>query len=104
MNAPLTNKEVAKQFNLLGKLLELHGENPFKTRSYSSAYVNIRKLPNPVIELSREELLEIPGIGKAIADKIIELREIGEINTLTRYIHEGLRAKKNTCHLGTDGY
>ena len=59
MNAPLTNKEVAKQFNLLGKLLELHGENPFKTRSYSSAYVNIRKLSNPVIEQTREELLEI---------------------------------------------
>ena len=86
MNAPLTNKEVAKQFNLLGKLLELHGENPFKTRSYSSAYVNIRKLSNPVIEQTREELLEIQGIGKAIADKIIELRETGEINTLTRYI------------------
>ena len=67
MNAPLTNKEVAKQFNLLGKLLELHGENPFKTRSYSSAYVNIRKLPNLVIEQTREELLAVQGIGKAIA-------------------------------------
>ena len=86
MKASLTNKEVARQFNLLGKLLELHGENPFKTRSYSSAYVNIRKLSVPVVEQSREELLEIQGIGKAIADKIIELRETGEINTLSRYI------------------
>ena len=86
MNAPLTNKEVARQFNLLGQLLELHGENPFKTRSYSSAYVIIRKLSVPVVEQSREELLEIQGIGKAIADKIIELRETGEINTLSRYI------------------
>ena len=50
MKASLTNKEVARQFNLLGQLLELHGENPFKTRSYSSAYVNIRKLSVPVVE------------------------------------------------------
>ena len=88
MNNPLTNKEVAGQFNLLGKLLELHGENPFKTRSYSSAYVKIRKLPSPVVELSKEELLQIQGIGKAIAEKIIELRDTGEINTLTRYMQD----------------
>ncbi len=86
MNVPLTNKEVAKRFNLLGKLLELHGENPFKTRSYSSAYVTIRKLPTAVIETPKDELLQIKGIGKAIAEKIVELRDTGEINTLNDYI------------------
>lgn len=84
----MTNKEVAKTFNLLGKLLELHGENPFKTRSYSSAYVTIRKQPSPVIDMSKEELLDIKGIGKAIAEKIVELRETGQVSALQRYIND----------------
>ncbi len=84
----MENKEVAKNFQLLGKLLELHGENPFKTRSYSSAYVTIRKLGFPVIEKPKEELLNIQGIGKAISDKIEELRETGKIATLERYLDQ----------------
>lgn len=82
----MTNKDVAKTFQLLGKLLELHGENPFKTRSYSSAYVTIRKLGYPVIEKSKEELQEVPGIGKAISEKIVELGETGEISALNKYL------------------
>ncbi len=82
----MNNKEIARQFNLLGKLLELHGENPFKTRSYSSAYVTIRKLPYPVIDRTKEELLQVKGIGKAISEKIVELKETGEIGALSNYI------------------
>ncbi len=84
----MTNKEVATIINTLGKIMELHGENPFKIRSYSSAYVTIRKLPEPVIDMEREELLGIKGIGKAIADKIVELRETGELSTLNRYLEK----------------
>lgn len=84
----MTNKEVANVFNTLGKIMELHGENPFKTRSYSSAYINIRKLPFPVVEKSKEELQTYPGIGKAIADKIIELKETGELFTLNKYLEK----------------
>ena len=88
MNDLISNKDVALKFNLLGKLLELHGENPFRTRSYSSAYITIRKLPTSVITTEKEDLLQIKGIGKAIADKIVELRETGEIKTLTRYLEK----------------
>lgn len=81
----MTNKEVAKIFNLLAKLMELHGENKFRTRSYSNAYVQIRKLDSPVLSLTLEELNEIKGIGKTIAEKIIELGSTGEIQSLEDY-------------------
>lgn len=82
----MTNRELARTFNKLGKIMELHGENPFKIRSYSSAYNTIRRYGEPLIELERDRILEIKGIGKNIADKIEELRETGELSTLQRYI------------------
>lgn len=84
----MTNKELANQFNGLAKIMELYGENPFKIRSYSSAYINIRKQAEPLFEKSKEELLQVPGIGQAIADKIVELRETGQMKALNKYLEK----------------
>ena len=81
----MTNKEIARQFNLLGKIMELHNENPFKIRSYNNAYLTIRKMDQAMVDLSIEELEGIKGIGKAIASKIAELVTSGEMNTLNKY-------------------
>ena len=35
----MTNKEIAKVFSDLATIMELHGENPFKIRSYSNTYI-----------------------------------------------------------------
>jgi len=82
----MTNREVARIFNKLAKVMELHGENPFKTRSYSSAYNTIRRYGHDIIRLDHAELVAIPGIGKNIADKIIELRDTGNLQSLQQYI------------------
>ena len=82
----MNNKEIARKFNLLAKLMELNGENPFKTRSYSSAYNTLRKLPAPLSEMSEEELGALPGIGKAIQEKIKELVNTGEMSMLQGYL------------------
>ena len=82
----MNNKEIARIFNLLGKVMDFHGENPFKIRSYTSAYNTIRRFADPITNLTRQELLEIQGIGRAIADKIIELKETGELRTLNKYL------------------
>ena len=82
----MSNKEIARKFNLLGKVMELHDENPFKIRSYTSAYASLRKVSAPLIEMSEEELSEIKGVGKAIVGKIIELRDTGNMATLQRYV------------------
>ena len=81
----MTNKEIARSFQLLGNLMELHGENKFKIRSYQSAYVNIRKLPQQLADMSAEEINAVKGIGKAIAGKIGELLNGGQMATLERY-------------------
>ncbi len=82
----MTNKEIANKFNLLGKLMELHGENQFKVRSYYSAYQALRRLDMPLIEMEEAEWGSIQGVGKAIQGKIGELMTNGEMNTLNRYI------------------
>lgn len=84
----MTNKEVANKFKLLGDLMELHKENPFKFRSYHNAYRVIRAQSSPVIEMTLEDLEGIKGIGKAIADKIHQLRDTGTITTLERQLEK----------------
>jgi len=82
----MTNKELARVFYKLGKLMELHGESPFKTRAYDNAYRIIRGYPDPLIDQSAGVLMEISGIGKAIAEKIVEWRETGQLITLNKYL------------------
>lgn len=81
----MTNKEIAKTFQYLGAIMELHGENKFKIRSYQSAYIALRKLDRPLGEMSDQELNGVKGVGKAISAKIRELLETGRMETLEKY-------------------
>lgn len=80
----MENRQIAKQFDLLAKLMELHGENPFKIRSYSSAYQNLRRLDVDLNQMTEEELMAIKGIGKAVAAKIREYIDFGTIQALEK--------------------
>jgi len=66
--------------------MELHGENSFKIRSYTNAYMTIRKLEKPLVDTTVEELAEIRGVGKAIGDKIQELINTGTLATYQKYV------------------
>lgn len=81
----MTNKEIAKTFQLLGDIMELHGENSFKVRSYHNAYMALRKLDTPLSDMSRADMDAIKGVGKAIGDKIQELLTTGNMATLEKY-------------------
>ncbi|MCB0578447.1 MAG: DNA polymerase/3'-5' exonuclease PolX [Phaeodactylibacter sp.] len=81
----MTNKDIARHFQLLGRLMELHGENPFKIRSYQNAYRTLRSLDKPLEEMDEEEIASIKGVGKAISGKIRELVENGQMQTLEKY-------------------
>ncbi len=81
----MSNKEIAKIFQRLGDIMELHGENAYKVRSYHNAYMTLRKLETPLSEMSREDMDAIKGVGKAIGDKIQELLSTGKLNTLEKY-------------------
>jgi len=82
----MTNKDIARKFSLLGKLMELHGENAFKTKSYTNAYITLRKHPQQIQSMSAEEISQIEGVGKTISSKITELVGTGEIESLNQYL------------------
>lgn len=81
----MSNKEIANAFRYLADLMELHGENPFKIKSYRNAYLIIRKWPSPLDGLDESELSKVKGIGKAISSKIVELNETGTLKTIQKY-------------------
>src|ERR1017187_8930936 len=64
----------------IGLLLELKGENPFKTRAYVNAARTLEGLSEPLATLVAEKRLgEIKGIGEALEQKITELVETGKL-------------------------
>lgn len=71
------NKDIAKLFKLTADLMELHGENPFKIKSYANAAFRIDKYDSNISELSANEIEKIEGIGKSLAQKINEIKETG---------------------------
>jgi len=82
----IDNDYIAEQFSLLGKLMDIHGENSFKTKSYSVAAYTLEKLPNPLRDLSPDKITSIKGIGDAIGKKIQEILQTGELRLLQQYI------------------
>ncbi|HVX27377.1 MAG TPA: helix-hairpin-helix domain-containing protein, partial [Parafilimonas sp.] len=82
------NSFIADQFSLLSKLMDIHGENSFKAKAYSSAAFTIDKLPEQLSEIPANKLSSIKGIGDSAAKKIIEIFERGEISALTELIEK----------------
>src|ERR1051325_10086215 len=87
---------VAEILVSIGTLLELKGENPFKTRAYSNAARTIETLSEPLEKLIAEDRLgEIKGIGEALQKKITELVTTGKLpyyEELKASVPPGLRA------------
>ncbi|HEV2478609.1 MAG TPA: helix-hairpin-helix domain-containing protein [Puia sp.] len=83
----IDNDYIAGQFSLLAKLMDIHGENSFKTKSYSVAAFTLEKLPAALDGLPLEKITAIKGIGEAIGKKIQEIQQTGELRLLKEYIH-----------------
>lgn len=76
----MNRREVADALDEIGLLLELLGENPFKTRAYRNGARIVRGLDRDLAEIvRRNELIRIKGIGAALAQKIGLLVESGEL-------------------------
>ncbi|PWU00564.1 MAG: histidinol-phosphatase [Bacteroidetes bacterium] len=82
----MDNYQIADQFSLLSKLLDIHGENSFKAKSYAVAAFNIEKLPTQLHTLQAENIFSIKGIGEATGKKIIEMIQTGKMNALEDYL------------------
>ncbi len=66
--------------------MDIHGENSFKSKSYSIAAYNIEKLPMQAADMSHAELFSMKGIGDSTGKKIIELLNTGKFTALEEII------------------
>ncbi|HET9436522.1 MAG TPA: DNA polymerase/3'-5' exonuclease PolX [Candidatus Limnocylindrales bacterium] len=85
----LSNGALAQVFHEIGDLLEVKGELVFKTVAYHRAADAIGRAPVEVARAYREgHPPEIPGVGKAIADKLAELASTGRLGYHERLLAE----------------
>jgi DNA polymerase (family X) len=82
----MDNGAIADNFDLLSKLMDINGENSFKTKTFAVAAFNIEKLPMQLKDTPRSTLFTIKGIGESVAKKVIELLDTGKLETLNEYI------------------
>ena len=81
----MNNKELADTFTLIANLLEIKGEVIYVTLAYRKAAENLSTLGRDANEYWKEgKLREIPGVGKAIAEKIDELLRTGKLEFLEK--------------------
>ncbi len=78
----MSNNSIAAHFSLLADLLDIHGENSFKTKTYSTAAFNIERLPKELAEMSEAEIASTRGFGEAVRAKVAELLQTGTMQAL----------------------
>ncbi len=82
------NYEIAEYFSLLAKLMDIHGENAFKIKSYSNAAYTLDRLNDPLEAMSPAQIAGIRGIGDALAQKIVDLLATKKLQILEEYIEK----------------
>jgi len=84
----MDNFSIAENFSLLSKLMDIHGENSFKSKTYSIAAFNIEKLPVQLSDMPREKIFSTKGIGESVGKKIVEMLDTGRLSVLDNYIQQ----------------
>ncbi|WP_160718079.1 DNA polymerase/3'-5' exonuclease PolX [Chitinophaga solisilvae] len=82
----MDNYSIADNFSLLSKLMDIHGENSFKAKSFASAAFTIEKLPAQLKDTSRDEIFKIKGIGESTGKSILEMLDTGNFGLLDNYL------------------
>ena len=85
-----TNEQIAELFENMGSLLEMKGDTIFKIRAYQRAARTIEQLSSPLAQAveNGEDLTKIPGVGKAISEKIAEFIGTGQVAAYQRLLEE----------------
>src|SRR5262245_9152141 len=88
----MDNEAIARRFYRLAALMEIRGDDPFRLRSYRNAAEAIEVWPTQLKQIAQDEgmtgLQDIPGVGKAIAGKVVELLDKGTFDAWERLTAE----------------
>ena len=88
----MNNAQIAQRFYNMATLMEVRGDDPFRLRSYRNAAEALETWPSSLEKMARAEgaagLQTIPGVGKAIAGKIVDMVERGTFDAWERMIAE----------------
>ena len=80
----MDNSEIAAIFKRIAILSEINGDDRFKVTAYERAAESIQDLTADLSQMDEKALMELPGIGKAIAGKIMEIFAKGKPDLLVR--------------------
>ena len=76
----MDKKDIIEVLERIGTMLEIKGENPFKVRAYFSGARTLQTMEEDLDKVIGEGRLgEIPGIGKALTEKVETLYTTGEL-------------------------
>lgn len=95
----MNNADIAEHFSLLSKLMDINGENSFKSKTYSIAAFHIEKLEYQLTDTDRNTLASIKGLGPSVATKIIELLDTGSIHVLQEMIESTPTGVREMLHI-----
>lgn len=82
----MENYIIADNFSLLAKLMDIHGDNSFKAKSFANAAFQIEKLTVPLQETPQDAIFRIKGIGESTGKSVIEMLQTGQFAALDEYI------------------
>ena len=82
----MTNKEISNHFTFLSKLMDIHGENSFRSKSYSVLAYKISQLNVELATLPEKDICKLSGIGETMGKKITEILATGSMQSLTDII------------------
>jgi len=83
---PVHNTDIAVIFNDIADLLEIESANPFRIRAYRNAARTLQGMGQEASAYVQrgKDLTELPGIGKDLAAKILEILETGQCQALEK--------------------
>jgi DNA polymerase (family 10) len=84
----MNNTELSHLFNRIANLMEIKGENRFKILAYQRASESITIITDDLSTMSEAELIKLPGIGQALAEKIVEFSRSGRLSFLEKLEEE----------------
>ena len=89
VETPITSDSVAEILENIARFLSLKGENPFKIRAYQNGARAVEMFAGNLRQAAlNDELGQVDGIGKALAEKIKELVTTGRLEFYERLREE----------------